>query len=127
MAYSVRKDGCAHTGGIVPMEVVRILRLHYHIISGEVSNITSDVRARYRFNRCSSTFKTLITDLEKLALLRVHVRSFDIVDAKEAVIETSDVLFEEVPTPGVHATWTLGVRMVKGVDVPARGRNVTLA
>jgi hypothetical protein len=101
--------------------------LYRHVIRCEITYVTGDICTGYFFNRSASTLKTLIADLKKLSLLRIHKCCFEIVDSEEAVVEVSNVSIEEVSTHGVHASWTLKIGMIKRVNVSSRFRNIALA
>lgn len=109
------------------MEVIRVLRLHDHIIRGEIADVAGNVCTRYFLKRSASTLETLVADFEKFTLLGIHEGRFDVVDSKEAIVEVSNVFIEEVSALGVHASRTLKIGVVERVDVPSGTRNIALA
>jgi hypothetical protein len=69
----------------------------------------------------SSALKALEHDLKHLSLLRIHVRGFEVVNAKYAILELSDVFLEKVSASGVHASWSIrSFGMIEAIDIEAR-------
>lgn len=101
--YEIKEYRCSHADSAVPAPVFWISDLHHLIIDGEISHITSRVGTRNLVKWNSGTFKTPKDSFKELALFWIHRSRFEVINAKEAVLEGSNNLLEEVATFGVHA------------------------
>ena len=128
MTNSVSEYRCSHASSAVPAQVFWISGLHHLIIDSEISHITPRVGTRNLVKWNSGTFKTLKDNFKELALLWIHRSRFEVINAKETVLEGSNVVLEEVAALGVHAAgpvYALG--MIEGVDIEPRAWNTTLS
>ena len=107
MANSVTQDRRSKASGAVSVQILGISCLHRLEINGEVTNVATSVRPRNMLEWDTCTLKAFEHDLEKLALLWVHVRCFEVVDSKELVLKGADILVEEVPALSAHAAGTI--------------------
>ena len=109
------------------MQVVWITCLTRLIVDGEISHVDTCSRTRNALHSRAGTFKTFEHHLEQLALLRVHIRSFEVVDTEKAVIELAYVFIDEVTTRNIRATATIAALwVVEAIDIVALGRNQSL-
>ena len=104
------------------MHVVRITRLHGQIVDREISHEDARVGARHAVHGRSRALKAFEDDFEQLALLRVHVRGLEVIDAEEAVVKLTHVLVQEIAALNVHGAAAAAVRVVEGFAVVAFGR-----
>lgn len=122
MADAVAQDSRAQARGTVPVQIFRITQLHHLEVHSKISNVAANIRIGGLKKRHTGTFETFIDDLEKFALLRVHIQGFHIVDAEEVVFKRANVVVrgQEVATGHVHASRpTASTDVVESVDVEA--------
>lgn len=124
MADPVRHDRSTRPGGCIPMYIVRVARLARLVVDREVAYKDARQRPRQAYQARSRTLQTLKDDLEELALLRVHIRGLEVVDAEEVVVELANVLVDKVAAGHIGAAAVVAaLGVVEAVDVVSPGWN----
>ena len=94
------------------------------IVNGEIPHVDTCSRTRDTLHSRAGTFEAFKHHLEQLALLWVHIRSFEVVDTEKAVVELAYVFVNEVTARNVGATATISTFwVVEAIDVVTLGRN----
>lgn len=96
MTNSVRQNGSSHPCGMIAMKIVRVSCLHHPVVKGEGSDEDSNGLSTDLVQTDTGILKTLIRELEKLSLLRVHEGRLDVVDPEEAVLKLAQIFMNEV-------------------------------
>jgi len=96
MTNSVRQDGSSHSCGMIAVKIVRVSCLHHPVVKGEGSDEDSNGLSTDLVQADAGILKTLIRELEKLSLLRVHESRLDVVDPEEAVLKLAQIFMNEV-------------------------------
>lgn len=100
------------------MQIVRIASLARLVVDREICHVYACARARYFIHSGARALKTFQGHFEQLALLRIHVSSFKIVDAEEVVIKLAYIFVDEVAAGHVRAATAIAsLRMVETIDV----------
>lgn len=126
MTDTVGHDGSTRTRCLVSVYVVGVAGLHGLEVDREISDKYTGLGARDALHGGARALQALVDDLQKLSLLWVHVRGFEVVDAKEAVVELAHIVLDEVTTRDIHATAAVGIGVVIALNVVSLGRNGSL-
>lgn len=121
VANPIRHDSGARTGRHISMQIIRIPQLQRLIVHREVGHIDARIRASYSFHRGARARKTLVHNLENLALLRVHVGGLKVVDVKEGIVKLSNVLVDKIATGDICCAASVALGVVETVDVISIG------
>ena len=72
---------------MIATKVVWLSCLHHPIVKSETPSKDSGIGPVDVFKAYTSVFEALVYNFQQLALLRVHIGGFNIVDAEKAVLE----------------------------------------
>lgn len=86
------------------MHIIRIARLARLIVDREIAHIHTCRGARYALHRCAGVLHGLENHFKQLALLRIHIRCFEIVDSEKTVVELPDIFVDEITAVDIDAT-----------------------
>lgn len=84
---AIRQDCRTHTSSMVATKVVWLSCLHHPIVKSETPSEDSGIGPLHIFKGYTSVLEALVYNFQQLALLGVHIGSFNIVDAEKAVLE----------------------------------------
>ena len=72
---------------MVATKIIWLSCLHHPVVKSKATSEDSGIGSLDIFKGHTGVLKTLVYDFQQLALLGVHVRGFDIVDAEKAVFK----------------------------------------
>lgn len=67
--------------------------------------------------RHAGVLKAFINDFEKLPLLGIHVRSFQVVDTEKCVVKLTEILLNEITAVHVHSSGSASILVIETLDV----------
>ena len=109
------------------MQVIWVTSLHRLIIDREIAHEDAGIGARDALHGRAGALEAFEHNFEQFALLWVHVRCLEVVDAEEAVVELTDVLFEEIASGNIHGASTATIGVIERVDVVTLRRDSALS
>lgn len=100
------------------MQIVRIARLARLVVDREIRHVNACGRARYVVHSRARALEAFQDHLEQLALLRIHIRGFEVVYTEKVVVEPAYVFIDEVAAGHIRATaTTAALWVVEAIDI----------
>lgn len=87
------------------------------MVCGEVADVDASIGPLNGLKSDAGALEGLVDDLEQLALLRVHILRLEVVDAEESILESADIVVEEVASRRINCAEMVGVFVVEGFGI----------